>query len=577
MASTRNSPIILWQYLTATVSAEDARGLGLGGWSLNVQHRYDPQSGTLYLGDGSQRSAKAAGQVITTVAGMGWPYSPSNPPPQPRDDVPATEEPIWPNGVAVGPDGSLYIADSSNVGRNVICIRRVWPNGRIARVADLSGPYTIGFQNPKGLAVGPDGSVYFSRITQHGMYPDSGHVFRLSPDGNVTEIAGIWTGGYSGDGGPATQAGINGGIPGIAASPDGSLYIADQRNQCIRRIGPDGIINTFAGFCTVRGFRGDGGPASQALLSDPSDVAIGPDGSLYIVDYSNQRIRRVGADGIITTVAGKGVNCGPPDGDDGPATQACLAKPVAVAVGTDGSFYIADSNQSPWGGASIRRVGLDGVISTVAGSNFPTGGYVYNGEGGPARQSPLTMTNGGPRIAVGPDGSVYVADIKMARVHRVASAYPGGGLGEYALPSEDGSELYYFDASGRHLQTLNALTGAARYRFGYLNGRLQSVTDGDNNVTTIEHPGYPTAIVAPFGQRTALQLDNNGYLYELTDPAGGSYEMKYTALGLMTRFQDPNGKASGKASSMDYDDQGLLKLDIDAAGGAQTLTRTRQY
>jgi RHS repeat-associated protein len=580
VSSSRGSPIILWQRLIATLRPEDGRGLGLGGWSLNVQHRYDPQSGTLYLGDGSQRSARATGPVITTVAGgVGSPYNPPNPPLPPHDDIPATDEPILPVGVAVGPDGSLYIADDIQVRQ----IRRVWPNGRMTRLVVFDSQ--DGYGAFRGLAVGSDGSVYYSRRV--GFYY-SGEVFRIGPNGVATHIAGIyygWPGGaYSGDGGPATQAAF-GYIPSIAASPDGSLYLADTKNNCIRRIGPDGIVNTFAGFCTNpfyypgssrpgAGFSGDGGPANQAFLNVPDGVATGPDGSVYINDKYNQRIRRVGADGIINTVAGKGTICGHPDGDGGPATQACLEWPEAVAAGTDGSFYIVDNNKSVGWGRSIRRVGPDGIITTLAGSDF-LGGYVFSGEGGPANQAPLSdMTN----IATGTDGSLYVADFRAYRILRVASAYPGVGLSEYALPSEDSTEVYRFDAFGRHLQTLNALTGATRYRFGYDDyGRLQSITDGDGNVTAIEHDalGNPTAIVAPFGQRTALHVDANGYLDKLTDSAGGTYQMDYTALGLLTRFQDPNGKESGNGSTMHYDDQGLLVTDTDAAGGTQTLTRTR--
>jgi hypothetical protein len=121
----------------------------------------------------------------------------------------------------------------------------------------------------------------------------------------------------SGDGGPATQAilqPIN-----VAAGPDNSLYIVDGLNQSIRRVSPNGIINTVAGGNGL-GFSGDGGPATQATLNNPEAVAVGPDGSLYILDTGNLRIRRVGPDGVITTVAGNGTRG--LGGDGGPATQA---------------------------------------------------------------------------------------------------------------------------------------------------------------------------------------------------------------------------------------------------------------
>lgn len=134
-------------------------------------------------------------------------------------------------------------------------------------------------------------------------------------------------------------------------------------------------------------------------------------------------------------------------------------------------------------------------------------------------------------------------------------------------------QLYRFDARGRHIQTLNAVTGAVLYLFGYdTAGRLISVKDADGNTTTIERDtsGNPMAIVAPFGQRTALTPDTNGYLASVTNPAGEAYQMTHTNDGLLTEFKDP----MGNASQMHYDQLGRLESDTDAAGGSLTLTRT---
>src|SRR5439155_1692857 len=154
----------------------------------------------------------------------------------------------------------------------------------------------------------------------------------------ISTVAGNGSYGFSGDGGPATQATLRN-PRNVALAPDGSLYIVDRDNHCIRRMGPDGIITTVAGNGTF-GFSGDGGPATQAALRFPQDVAVAPDGNLYIADTGNRRIRRVGPDGIITTVAGNGTNGF--SGDGGAATQAALSHPPGVAVGPDGSLYIFD-------------------------------------------------------------------------------------------------------------------------------------------------------------------------------------------------------------------------------------------
>src|SRR4029077_8487969 len=128
---------------------------------------------------------------------------------------------------------------------------------------------------------------------------------RVGSDGVITTVAGNGTAGYSGDGGPGTQAGFRGAFAQLAVGPDGSLYIADRDNERIRRVAPDGIITTVAGNGTG-GSSGDGGPATQAEISSPEGIALGPDGSLYIADHDSGRIRKVGPDGIITTVAGGG-------------------------------------------------------------------------------------------------------------------------------------------------------------------------------------------------------------------------------------------------------------------------------
>lgn len=240
-----------------------------------MHHVYDPIGQVLYQGDGSRRSAKAQGDmVITNIAGDGSVGFTG-------DGGPALQARLnSPSGVAVAADGSLFIADAGN--------------NRIRRVG---------------------------------------------PDGIITTIAGTGHAGFSGDGGLAVQAGFNN-PGGVAVAHDGSLIIADGDNNRIRRVGQDGIITTIAGN-DVRGFSGDGGPATQASLLFPSDVAVAADGSILIADLSNFRIRRIGLDGIITTVAGGGQSVF--SGDGGPATNAMLLAPRNIAATADGSVFIASA------------------------------------------------------------------------------------------------------------------------------------------------------------------------------------------------------------------------------------------
>jgi sugar lactone lactonase YvrE len=245
------------------------------------------------------------------------------------------------------------------------------------------------------LEFAPDGGL---------LVATSGYIIRIGSDGTVTTVAGNGQGGFSGDGGPATQAGFN--VHDMALGPDGSLYILDYSDYVthVRRIGPDGIVTTVAGNDQY-GYSGDGGSAILASFNYVDGIAVGPDGSLYLSDSNNQRVRRISTDGTVTTVAGNGQ--GGFSGDGGPANQATLKYPSGLALASDGSLYIADSNNN-----RIRRVALDGIITTVAG----TGQYGFNGDGGPATQATFKYPQS---VALGPDGAVYITDSGNDRIRRV--------------------------------------------------------------------------------------------------------------------------------------------------------------
>jgi RHS repeat-associated protein len=510
--------VTLWQTINSTVDSWDARGVGLGGWTLSIHHFYDPVLQKIYFGDGTQRSAKGMnmGTISTVDASL-----------------------LWPTGIAVGPDGSLYINDTDD-GR----LQKVATNGTISTV---NAGALNWFQ---GVAVGPDGSIYIADTRNY-------RIRKISPDGGISTVAGNGTQGYSGDGGPATQAELSSPWS-VAVGSDGSIYIADAGNNRLRRVGPDGIITTIAGNGTG-GFSGDGGPAGQAELNNPQGVAVAPDGSVYIADSNNCRIRKVGPDGFIKTVAGKGT--AGYSGDGGAAIQAALNGPGGIATATDGSIYIADT-----GNSRIRKIASDGVITTIAGNG--TGGY--NGDGESALRAQLNLPI---RVAVGPDGTVYETDNWNCRVRRISPPLPGFSSGDILVPSEDGSLVYRFDSTGKHLGTLNALTGAVLYQFGYDgSGLLATITDGSGNVTTVQHDanGNPTAIISAYGQKTTLTVDSNGYLSTVTDPAGDAYQFSYGSGGLMASMTTPNNNLYG----FTYDVYGRLSKDSDPAGGSKTLVRT---
>ncbi|HPZ42770.1 MAG TPA: S-layer homology domain-containing protein [Bacillota bacterium] len=553
----------IWVTWKGFFSYWDATKAGLGGWSLNIHHAYDPESQVLYYGDGSERSITPyGGFIMSTVAGTGtFGYS--------GDGGPATEAELCePGKIAIGPDGSIYIAET--MGHR---IRRVSPDGIITTVAGNGtsgfsgdgGPATEAKLNePWGMDIGPDGALYFADHYNN-------RIRRVDPeDGTITTVAGTGLPGYpsgefySGEGDLATEAPIYRPMD-VAVSSDGSIYIADSSHR-VFRVGPDGRINVIAGKLSgpnaiSGGYSGDGGPASEARLNYPRSIDLGPDGSLYIADTFNYRVRRVDTSGIITTVAGTGGDGF--SGDGGPAIDAQVA-PISVEVSSDGSLFIAD------GSMRIRRVGPDGIITTAAGN----GVYGFRGDGGLAKQAEIVPND----VAVAPDGNFYISSSDLYeegynRVRRAGSLLPGFRFGEFIIPAEDGSALFVFDSSGRHLRTINALTGSTIYTFTYdPQGRLTEVRDAFDNVTRIERDEQDKlkAIVAPGGQTTWLEVGANGLLAKIICPLFKETSLEYSSEGLLTSLSDHKENVH----RFTYDEYGRLVRDEDPAGGYTELTRT---
>ncbi|MFO1418836.1 MAG: PKD domain-containing protein [Methylotetracoccus sp.] len=543
--------ITLWQVHHASVGSWEAIGLGLGGWSLSIHHAYDPGGRVLYRGDGSRQSADAqAASIITTVAGGCGGSS--------GDGGLATKACLdYPEEVLAAPDGGFFIADElANRVRRVDSagiIRTVAGTGILGYSGD-GGPATSArLYHPKGLTLGPDGSLY---ITDWG----NAVIRRVDPKGIITTIAGTGKAGYSGDGGPATSAQLF--FPtDVAAGPDGSLYIADEENNRIRRIDPDGRITTVAG-TGVAGFTKESLPATTAMIYWPYSVAVGTDGSVLFSERPNHRIRRISPDGMLSTFAGKS---GPWELRDGQqATDTLVYSPVGIALGPDQSLYFLQGGEH-----RVRRVGPDGIVTTIAGNGT-------RGQGTPALfrdgwPATLGALQDPMNASVGPDGSLYIADSMDRAIRRISPALPGFSSSEITIASSDGAEVYVFD-QGRHTRTLSALDGHTLYRFAYdPQGRLIAATDQNGLSVKIERDslGNATGIVAPFGQRTALGYDDMGYLSSLRNEAGEAFLMEYSKEGLLAQFTTPEGHAS----TFRYDPLGLLTEDRDAAGGSKTLTR----
>ena len=338
--------------------------------------------------------------IITTVAGNGLDFYAG-------DGGPATNANLrTPTTLAFDTAGNSYIADSHNE-----VVRKVDTNGIITTVAgngsqgysgDGGTATAAAMATPVGIAVDALGNYYISDNWNQ-------HIRKVDFNGIITSVAGIGTGfpdgaGYSGDGSAATNASIAWPC-GVALDMTGNLYIADSGNNRIRRVDTNGIMTTVAGNGT-NGFFGDGGIATNASLNNPQGVTVDSSGNLFVADTSNNRVRKVDTNGIITTVSGTGN--GGFAGDGALSTNASLSVPTDVKLDGTGNLFIADS-----GNHRIRRVDVNGIISTVAGNG--NAGYTPDGE---SATNASFNVNG---MAFDGVGNLYfaTADSSSARIYEV--------------------------------------------------------------------------------------------------------------------------------------------------------------
>ncbi len=560
------------QEYSVQLQSQDARPLGFGGWSLDQLHTYDSLGPILYRGDGVRRTVGEL-RTINSVTGE--------------------------SGISI----------------------------------------------PEGITVAPNGDVFYSQRF---------NVFKLDRDGVVTTVAGNGQQGCCGNGGLALDAVFNF-LAGTALDPEGNLYIADPINHRVVKvhaingeITPQSILTTIVGNGDGGGggnpitegngsngqggtqkrgsYTGDGGLAVNAGLARPTDVAIGPNGSIFIVDSFNQRIRRVDPSGIIDTIAGapdflasNGGNWSEDfSGDDGPAVEAKIGAVTDLGFGPDGSLYLVlgafgqhnriikidrNGTLTTYGGGG-NLGDADGIAATDADLFVPKHvvvdqrGNVYFGsnngyryidtegiihkvtpkfgdpgvtnfiEKGPAKNTVLS----GSSIAVAPDGTLYVG--ANGRLVKISPSIPGFENDDQQVASADGSEIYNFDKAGRHKQTLNSLTGAVIFTFAYDgSGRLITSTDADGLVTTFNRDasGNLTSITSPDGQTTAISLNGNGFIASIANPASETIQLSYNGNeGLLTSFTD----ARQNASTFTYNGFGRLTQDKNAENGELNYAKT---
>jgi trimeric autotransporter adhesin len=433
--------------MITTVATQLAGGLGL---AVDAQ-------GNLFVAEPSPARVRkfAPDGSVTIVAGGGADTSGA--------DGPATGVRLgYPTGVAIDPQGNLWIADYLG-GR----ISMVTPSGVIHTAArGLLAPRHIAV-DPHGNVVFMDGAGQLQEITPDGSvkllsgkgvpgaaaggsataaqigYPgdvavdpqgnvfiadlDSRRVWKVTPAGIISAAAGTGVAGFSGDGGPATEAMLSG-VAAVKCDRQGNLYIGD--NNRVRKVSPDGTISTIAGNGT-RASSGDGGPALNAAINAVSGLEVDSKGNLYIIEGVAPRIRKVTTDGTIQPFAGNGTSGF--SGDGGPATGASLNFPQSVAADAQGNVFVADMNNQ-----RVRKISPTGIITTVAGTGTPTSSALFNPAG----------------VAVDAQGNLYIADKENYRIRKLS---PDGTI--VTIAGAPGTQAY----SGDGGPALNAqLPGASR-------------------------------------------------------------------------------------------------------------------
>lgn len=448
-------------------------------------------------------------------------------------------------------DGTIYASDGVNNQIYRCTLPDHWEllagTGQAGFSGDEGPALSASLNSPAFMDLAPDGSLLFADIGNN-------RVRKINRNGIITTVAGNGEATSSGDGGLALSAGITKPFA-VSAAPDGSFYITETGSSRIRRVGPDGIISTVAGN-GMKAITGDGGPAKAASVFQPLGIDVAPDGSVYFTEIVFEEkcgaVRRIRPDGIIETVAGQFGATYSGDsfiGDGGPAVNATIVFPYDLKVLDNGSFIISDYYLG-----RLRQVEPDGTIHTVAGKlaigewkNYKTDA----GDGGPATFGSIAYPFG---IDVAPDRTIYVSQSEYGDCMRSVKLFDFPSMeGTYHVPSPDGDEIFTFDAQGRHLGTYDAIGGVKKYEFIYDEQGLFQIIDRDGKVTELRRVAEQI-IIDGYGKQTELQLDPAGYIGRAIDPMGYTTSYIYDDYGLLTSVSDKNNHQY----KYEYNPQGRL-------------------
>ncbi|CAN5253281.1 RHS repeat-associated core domain-containing protein [soil metagenome] len=586
------------RFFNLAVGAFDTSGLGLGGWTVGLQHVLDPEHGMLWRGDGSK-------QDLHSLPGTVWTET-------------TTAANCSYRQAAVGADGRKFLWTRSALHEVVsgALVPLSLPNGNLDGVSDGSA---MDANIPDGTMLG---AIKFRRDGGQdplgynaGIIPLPGDQFLLgvnyriwkvgpAPNRFVTLVAGNRSAtnfAYAADGQPALGAGLPCRLGSLTQGPDGSLYYVESSNTGstwaarIRRILPNGKLDTLIGSVT----ESIPAPAcwetnGNCIAKDQSigaltnaALAVDPAGNVYFTttmmrgDYDHTgNIWRITPGGRLSLFAGlaASIPAGPTYREGAMATERSLsfvgnatADPSALAW-RDGSLYFVERRS-----AQIRVIDPDGRTRVIAGNSTAT----YT-EGGAARSQSISPSFG---LAAGPEGNLYftrnvdagggawtgsLQRIELGNLRRKAN-------GDYLVPSPDGGEVYRFDSNGRHQETLSSSRGKSIWQFHYDSlGRLDIVTDaqallGSHHDTTLAYSGSQVTIAGPWGKVNTIAFDGFGYVSSVSKPETID-TLSHSPLGLLLSYS----RGGGANHTFSYEPNGRLSNDKDgqAYSAGTSLHRT---
>nr|XP_032511789.1 teneurin-m isoform X1 [Danaus plexippus plexippus] len=565
---------IIWNVQTTKLSGHDMSISDVGGWNLDIHHRYNFHEGILQKGDGTNIYLKHKPRLIITAMGDGRQRALECG----NECMGAARRQrlLAPVALATAPDGSLFVGDFN-------LVRKIGTDGSVRTVVKLNAT-RVSYRYH--MALSPlDGTLYISDPESHQIIKVRNTEDFTDPERNWETVVGSGERclpgdeAHCGDGALARDAKLA--YPkGVAVSIDNVLYFADGTN--IRMVDRDGIITTVIGNHMHRAhwkpIPCEGTLSVEEVhLRWPTELSINPlDNSLHIID--DHMILQMAPDGRVKVIAGRPLHCPSPltGYDMELATYATLVMPQSIAFGAAGDLYVAESDSQRIN--RVRLITTDGKISLYAGAEskcncLERGCDCFEADHFLASNSKFNTISA---VTVSPDGIVHIADQANYRIRSVMASIPdASGSREYEIYSPDTQETYIFNRFGQHVMTKNILTGENNYIFTYTvntsNGKLSTVTDAAGNKVFLlrDYSSLVNSIENTKGQKCRLKMSRMKMLQELRTPDNFNVTFDYHGTsGLLKAKYD----STGRSYIYKYDEFGRLTSAVTPTGRIINLT-----